>query len=114
SDRRATTRPPRPTASRAGHLPAGSIEPLGGVGFSELLLLALITLLVVGPQRLPEVARTVGGWTRQARHAWASLKSEFQAEMDRDHNRRILDAERAGKPSESADQESHERQDRAD
>lgn len=87
---------------------------MGGVGFSELLLLALITLLVVGPQRLPEVARTVGRWTRQARQAWAGLKSEFQEEMDRDHNRRILESERPGKPSESAGQESHERKDHAD
>jgi Tat protein translocase TatB subunit len=84
---------------------------VGGVGFSELLLLALITLLVVGPKRLPEVARTIGQWTRHARQAWGSLKSEFQQEMDRDHNQRILDAERAeasksssgpsDKPSES-------------
>lgn len=69
---------------------------MGNVGFSELLLLALITLLVAGPQKLPEVARTLGRWTRQARHAWANLKSEFEAEMDRDHNRRILEAEKRG------------------
>ena len=68
---------------------------MGGVGFSELLLLALITLLVVGPKRLPDVARMIGHWTRHARQAWGSLKSEFQQEMDRDHNQRILDAERA-------------------
>lgn len=68
---------------------------MGGVGFSELLLLAVITLLVVGPQRLPEVARTLGGWSRQARQAWQSLKAEFQVEMDRDHNRRILEAEKS-------------------
>lgn len=68
---------------------------MGGIGFSELLLLALITLLVVGPRRLPEVARTIGIWSGRARQAWASLKSEFDAEMDRDHNRRILEAERA-------------------
>lgn len=87
---------------------------MGGVGFSELLLLALITLLVVGPKRLPEVARTVGHWTRHARSAWASLKSEFQDEMDRDHNRRILEAEQAQKPTETAEQESHERRNDSD
>lgn len=83
---------------------------MGGIGLSELLLLALITLLVVGPRRLPEVARTVGRWTRQARSAWASLKSEFEDEMDRDHNRRILEAEQDQKASDPAAQESHERQ----
>lgn len=66
---------------------------MGGIGFSELLLLALIALLVVGPQRLPEVARLAGQWSRTARGAWNSLKSEFQAELDRDHNRRIMEAE---------------------
>jgi len=69
---------------------------VGGVGFSELLLLALIALFVVGPRRLPEVARTLGTWSGRARQAWASLKSEFDAELDRDHNRRILEAEQAG------------------
>jgi Tat protein translocase TatB subunit len=87
---------------------------VGGVGLSELLLLALITLLVVGPQRLPEVARTVGRWTRHARQAWASLKSEFQDEMDRDHNRRILEEEQCRKQSEPTGQESHERRNDAD
>jgi len=82
---------------------------LGGVGLSELLLLSLITLLVVGPRRLPEVARTVGRWTRHARSAFDSLKSEFQREMDRDHNRRILEGEAEMERSESAERESHER-----
>lgn len=87
---------------------------MGGVGFSELLLLALILLLVVGPHRLPEVARTVGRWTRHARGAWNSLKSEFQEEMDRDHNRRILESEPTREAPENGEQAPHERREDAD
>lgn len=65
---------------------------MGGIGFSELLVLALIGLLVVGPRRLPEVARGLGQMTRMARGAWFNLKSEFQAELDNEHNRRIMEA----------------------
>lgn len=65
---------------------------MGGVGFSELILLALIALLVVGPKRLPEIARTAGQLTRTMRGAWQNIKSEFQAELDSEHNRKIMEA----------------------
>ena len=76
---------------------------MSGIGFSELLLLALIALLVVGPKRLPEIARTAGQLSRTARNAWQSLKSEFQAELDQEHNRRILatESETASDPDAS-------------
>jgi sec-independent protein translocase protein TatB len=64
---------------------------MGGIGFSELLLLALIALLVVGPRRLPEIARTAGQLTRTLRGAWLNIKSEFQAELDNEHNQRIME-----------------------
>ncbi len=67
---------------------------MGGIGVSELVLLALIALLVVGPRRLPEMARGLGQITRTARGAWLTLKSEFQAELDNEHNRRILEEAR--------------------
>ena len=51
------------------------------VGFAEIFLLALIGLLVLGPERLPGVARTVGGFVRKARMSWVSLRSTIEAEL---------------------------------
>ena len=52
------------------------------VGFSELLLLSIIGLLVLGPERLPKVARTLGGLTRKARSSWLNLKRSIEAEIN--------------------------------
>jgi len=51
------------------------------VGFAELFLLGLIGLLVLGPERLPGVARTVGGFVRKARTSWTSLRTTIEAEL---------------------------------
>ena len=51
------------------------------VGFTEILLLSLVGLLVLGPERLPRVARTLGGMARKARSSWLNLKRSVEAEM---------------------------------
>ena len=51
------------------------------VGFAEVLLLSLIGLLVLGPERLPRVARTLGGLARKARSSWTNLKHSIDAEL---------------------------------
>jgi len=51
------------------------------VGFTEILLLSLVGLLVLGPERLPRVARTLGGMARKARSSWLNLKRSIEAEM---------------------------------
>lgn len=51
------------------------------VGFAELLLLSLIALLVLGPERLPRVAKTLGGLSRKARSSWLSLKRSIDDEI---------------------------------
>ena len=51
------------------------------VGFAEIFLLALIGLLVLGPERLPAVARTLGGFMRKARASWISLRNTIEAEL---------------------------------
>lgn len=51
------------------------------VGFAEMFLLSIIGLLVLGPERLPAVARTLGGSVRKARASWSSLKRTIDQEM---------------------------------
>lgn len=51
------------------------------VGFAEILLLSVVGLLVLGPERLPRVARTLGGMARKARSSWLNLKRSIEAEM---------------------------------
>lgn len=51
------------------------------VGFAEIFLLALIGLIVLGPDKLPRVARTVGGLVRRARTSWYSLRRSIEAEL---------------------------------
>jgi sec-independent protein translocase protein TatB len=61
------------------------------VGFTELLLLSLVGLLVLGPERLPRVARTLGGLARRARSSWLSLKRSIEAEMRAEELREPLE-----------------------
>ena len=63
------------------------------VGFTELLLLSVVGLLVLGPERLPRVARTLGGLARRARSSWLSLKRSIEAEMRAEELRELLDPE---------------------
>ena len=51
------------------------------VGFAEILLLSLVGLIVLGPERLPRVARTLGGLARKARSSWMNLKRSIDEEM---------------------------------
>ncbi len=60
------------------------------VGFTELLLLAVIGLLVLGPERLPRVARTLGGLTRKARSSWLNLKRSIDAEINAEEFKKPL------------------------
>ena len=50
------------------------------IGFSELLLVGVIALLVLGPERLPRVARTAGLWLGRAR----ATAQRFTADIDRE------------------------------
>jgi sec-independent protein translocase protein TatB len=51
------------------------------IGFSELLIVALVGLVVLGPKRLPEVARTVGQWVAKVRRFVSDVKQDIDREM---------------------------------
>lgn len=52
-----------------------------GISTGELLILGLIALIVLGPERLPKAARFAGVWIRRARSQWYSVKSELDREL---------------------------------
>jgi sec-independent protein translocase protein TatB len=54
------------------------------VGFSELLVIALVALIVLGPERLPRVARTAGLLLGRAQRYVSTVKAEINREMQLD------------------------------
>ena len=54
------------------------------IGFSELLVIALVALIVIGPERLPRVARTLGALIGRAQRYVNDVKSDIQREVDLD------------------------------
>jgi sec-independent protein translocase protein TatB len=54
------------------------------VSFSELILIGVIALIVIGPERLPKVARTIGHLVGRAQRYVNDVKSDIQREMDLD------------------------------
>ncbi len=60
------------------------------IGFTELLLVAVVTLLVIGPEKLPETLRTLGLWLGRLRRSFGAVKSEIEKEIGMDDVRRQL------------------------
>ena len=52
------------------------------IGFSEVLLIFALTLVVLGPDKLPQVARTVGRWAGRARAMARQFRDQLEAETD--------------------------------
>lgn len=53
-----------------------------GIGGQELVLLMIIGLVVLGPERLPRIANQVGGWLGQARRMTRVMKRQLEEELD--------------------------------
>ena len=63
------------------------------IGFSELLLFGVIALIVLGPEKLPQAARTAGQWYAKIRRTVSTLQSEIEAELDLAETRQLMQKE---------------------
>ena len=63
------------------------------IGFSEILLFGAIALIVLGPEKLPQAARTAGQWYAKFRRTVATLQSEIEAELDLAETRKQMQLE---------------------
>lgn len=60
------------------------------IGFWEITLILILALVVLGPERLPGAARTVGQWVGKARRYIEGVKSEVEREFDTGELKRML------------------------
>ena len=68
------------------------------VGFQELTLIGVIALIVVGPERLPKMARTIGLWMGKIRYYVGQVKSDIDREVRAQELKEMLN-----KPAEELD-----------
>ncbi len=68
------------------------------VGFFELMLIGIVALLVVGPERLPKVARTAGMWLGRGRRFINTVKDDIDREVKADELRSILEKQKQNNP----------------
>jgi sec-independent protein translocase protein TatB len=62
------------------------------IGFSELMVIALVALIVIGPERLPSVARTVGHLLGRLQRYVADVKADINREIELDELRKMRDS----------------------
>ena len=63
------------------------------MGFSEIMLIMVILLIVVGPERLPGLARSAGRWIGKARRMVASVKADMEEELRIDELKQTIKQE---------------------
>ncbi|NBS94035.1 MAG: twin-arginine translocase subunit TatB, partial [Betaproteobacteria bacterium] len=61
------------------------------IGFGELVVIGVVALLVLGPERLPRVARDVGRWIGRARRYVERMREEIDREVELTELQRLRD-----------------------
>jgi len=79
------------------------------VGFWELALVGLVALLVVGPERLPKLARTAGLWLGRGRRMLSAMKAEIDREIKAEELKEILSKQARSNPLESILEDAEEK-----
>jgi sec-independent protein translocase protein TatB len=62
------------------------------IGFSELVVIGLVALIVIGPERLPRVARTMGHLVGRLQRYVADVKADINREVELDELRKMRDS----------------------
>ncbi len=62
------------------------------IGFSELLVIGVVALIVIGPQKLPRVARTAGILLGRLQRYVADVKADINREMELEELRKMRDS----------------------
>jgi len=61
------------------------------IGFLEIIIIAIVGLVVVGPERLPDVARTVGRWVGRVRRFIVNVKADIDKEIQQEELKKALE-----------------------
>lgn len=72
------------------------------IGFSELIVCAVVALIVIGPERLPETVRTLGLWIGRLKRGLRETREEIERQMGMDDIRRQLHNEEIMRSLENA------------
>jgi sec-independent protein translocase protein TatB len=65
------------------------------IGFSELCVVGLVSLIVIGPEKLPKIARIAGFWLGKTQNTIAKIKAEIKEELDEEQLRSSINAQAA-------------------
>ena len=60
------------------------------IGFPELVVVSIVALLVIGPEKLPETVRTISLWIGRFQRSFANIRQEIESEIGADEIRQQL------------------------